>query len=452
LAVFACTSTCVGLAVLLIYAVWSSSRDQAALRESLLEAEIDRLRSHAERTVGRIERELESGGDLRASDGFGWLTAHWQAIDEQEKRLFAAVLDENGRVLKHSNPGRVGRRLARGWYERVAEELGEDVVETHSQVLTGGAPAYDVRVSIRQNGQEVGEYHAGFDIDWFNEWSAQRQRATWWRRSLLISGLLVTLAIAASGLYFVTSQGAAMRKAVTSSMLQSTTELGQLAAGLAHEIRNPLHAIQLNLHAFRKAQDRSDLISPDEIKAMLEQSSREIERIEQLVHQLLTFATPEKPRDELIDLSAEIRAVVEFIDQEMLRSNVTVSTQMPKQSITVRMDRGRLRQIMLNLLHNAQEALESGGKIDVQVRRQRGSAEIAVADDGPGVSDVERKRIFEPFYSTKEKGTGLGLALARRFVEEIDGEISCEPNDWGGTTFRIRLPESHARHVRYEQA
>jgi two-component system sensor histidine kinase HydH len=218
--------------------------------------------------------------------------------------------------------------------------------------------------------------------------------------------------------------------------------VGKLAAGLAHEIRNPLHAIQLNLHSFRRVHEQKAELPPDEITKMLEESSREIDRIEQLMQQLIDFATPDEPRDQLIDLTSEIQDIVEFIRQEILDTKIEIQARLPRGPVWARMDRGRLRQIMLNLLQNAQQAMEEGGKIEVGLTRRRALIEITVADSGPGIREEDRQRIFEPFFSTKLEGTGLGLALVKRFIDEVDGQIHCDANSDGGVTFRIELPEA----------
>ena len=158
------------------------------------------------------------------------------------------------------------------------------------------------------------------------------------------------------------------------------------------------------------------------------------------MQQLLGFATPEHPRDEVVNLVDELHAIVDFIDRELLRNNVQVELVLPSEPIYVRMDHGRLRQVVLNLLQNAQQAMPEGGAVIVQATGGRDTAEIVVADRGPGIPEADRQRIFEPFYSTKLNGTGLGLSLVRRFVEEVGGHIGCENNEFGGATFRILLP------------
>jgi signal transduction histidine kinase len=157
------------------------------------------------------------------------------------------------------------------------------------------------------------------------------------------------------------------------------------------------------------------------------------------MQQLVGFATSDNPRTKVCDLTSEILAVVDFIQLEMLDNRIEVRTHLPSSVIRAQIDQGRLRQIMLNLLQNAQQVMNDGGRIDVNLKRRRGMAEIAVSDSGPGVANEDLERIFEPFFSTRSDGTGLGLALVKRFVDEVDGEIECESNPQGGATFRIRL-------------
>lgn len=441
---------CVALFLLLALTVWGSYRDMQFLRATLLEAEIDRLRSHAERTVGRIERDLEirSATDLEVfqAEEYDWLRRHWhRVIPQGERRLYAAIINADGKMLLHSDPERGPKQLTRDWYTRVLFEVGTDVFETRSSILARGNRAYDVRAPIQIDGREVGEYHVGFDVDWFENVTAEKQAIFLRRRSMLVGGVLLVVLLATTSLYYIATHSIGLRRAADSASLERATEVGKLAAGLAHEIRNPLHAIRLNLHSFRRTYDRGAELTAEDVSAMLEQSAREIDRIEQLMQQLVSFAAPEEPRNEIIDLAAEIRNVVEFIRQELLNKNVEIQARMPDDPVRAHMDRGRLRQIMLNLLQNAQQAMKQGGRIDIGLTRRRGRAEITVTDNGPGIADDDRQRIFEPFFSTKPDGTGLGLALVKRFIDEVDGEIHCEPGPSGGVTFRILLREAAAR-------
>lgn len=261
-------------------------------------------------------------------------------------------------------------------------------------------------------------------------------------RFLVMLVVLVAALASVAASYFFASQSKVPREEVTEAAVNHATDVGKLVAGLAHEIRNPLHAIRLNLHTVRRIHEKQLALPPEEMAAMLEQSVREIDRIEHLLKQLLGFATPDEPREELIDVGLEVRDMVEFIHQEMLDSAIETETRIPREAILVSTDRGRLRQVMLNLLENARQAMSTGGCISVCVEREEGRVEIRVSDTGPGIPEADRARIFDPFFSTKAGGTGLGLAMVKRFVREAQGEIMCESRSPNGTTFRILLPEA----------
>lgn len=438
---------CVALALLLSLSFWGTYQDLGELRQMLLRAEVGRLRSHAERTVGRIERDLETADvdTLSALDELVWLSRHWEQFAQDEANMYAAIVDTDGRIWRHSSASQAGRRLPEQWYDRVLHELGDEVVQTHSDVLTLGEEAYDVRLPIVVDGEQLGGYHVGLDMKALQQRLGMQRREFLQRRALLMGGVLLVVLLATTSLFYIATHSITLRRKVDSTSLERTTEVGALAAGLAHEIRNPLHAIQLNLHTLRRAQQRGMVISAEEMTTILDESTNEIDRIDQLMQQLVNFTTPEQPRDETINLVTEIRSVVNFLEQELLSGNIQVQLQMPSVPVTVRMDHGRLRQVMLNLLQNAQQAMPDGGRVRVALQRTRKRAEMTVADNGPGVLSGERERIFEPFYSTKDGGTGLGLALVRRFVEEVGGDIRIQDSDGGGATFRISLPIARDR-------
>lgn len=441
-AVAAYLCICVALALLLALTAWGAYRDLTSLREALLQAHIGRLRSHAERTVGRLERDIETAGgsNLDTLSEIEWLNRHWERFLEDESHVYAAIVGNDGRIWRHNDETRAGKRLPHDWYDRVVHDVGEDVVITRSPVLSSGNDAYDVHAPILVHGKELGEYHVGLNIETLQKRVGRHEREFLRRRAVLVGGVLLIVLLAATSLYYIATHSITLRRTIDHTSLERASEVSALAAGLAHEIRNPLQAIQLNLHTLQRAQKRGTTLSSNEMKTMLEESTAEIDRIEHLMQQLVGFATPEEPRDETIDVNSELRAVVDFIQQEMLRSNIQLEMQIPSETIAVQMDHGRLRQIMLNLLQNAQQAMDKGGRVRVNLRRHRDQAEITVADDGPGVAEKDRPRLFEPFFSTKASGTGLGLALVKRYVEEVDGEIHCQSNSWGGTTFRIVLP------------
>jgi signal transduction histidine kinase len=261
-----------------------------------------------------------------------------------------------------------------------------------------------------------------------------------WQRTGWLAAVLAIAAVAGWGLYQLMSRAATLQQTVHDSSQDNAAAFSRLVAGLAHEIRNPLHAIQLNLHTLRVAHQRGLELPPEDLTRMLAQCSGEIERIERLVQQLVTFAAVDPPRPELADLSAEVRTILDFIDGQLQRDGVQVEARLAQAPVPVMIDRARLRQVMLNLLQNSQQAMDQGGDIVVCVSRNGDTAHITVDDAGGGVPEALRQRVFEPFFSTKSGGAGLGLAVAKRFVEEAQGRICCEPMDGRGARFRIQLP------------
>jgi signal transduction histidine kinase len=220
-------------------------------------------------------------------------------------------------------------------------------------------------------------------------------------------------------------------------------ELGQLMAGIVHEIRNPLNAMRLNLHVLSRRQE-VETPAPEEHGEIIRETNYEIERVEGLLRILLGYARPDNPRNEILDVRSEVQATLTFLRPLLERAEILVKATFPEQPALVVMDRDRFRQILLNLINNAREAMDVGGCIQIQVKSLGEKVEVVVADDGPGVPFSHRERIFEPFFSTKELGTGLGLAIVRRFVEEGGGSIVCEANPAQGALFRLKFVASQA--------
>ncbi len=438
------------LLVLVAFTVWSFLEDLRSLRLHALSEEIHGMRFQAAEAVGHIEQELEStGGASLDSLAVGDVLARTRAsLDgDADQFPYAAVVTLNGLIVGHTDRERQGKQLGHEWYESVVYDLGTDVVLTRSPVLTPGTTAYDVRVPIVVDGEEVGKYHIGLSQAWFDRRLVGARSEFFLRRSLPLAGIFVVTVLTIAAIIARSRRLLTLQKTVTDTYMQAASELGRLAAGLAHEVRNPLHALRLNLHAFRRTQQNPTALEPTEIARMLEQSSCEIDRIDKLLHQLIDFATPNEPRAKAFNLNSELEGVVDFIRQELRRNNTDVQLEMPKSPISVCMDPARLRQIMLNLLHNARDSMPEGGQITVKLLRKDAQVEILVADQGGGIAEADRPHIFEPFFSASDDGTGLGLALVKRFVQEAGGDIDCEPNQPHGTRFRIRLIEAaNGRH------
>jgi signal transduction histidine kinase len=218
--------------------------------------------------------------------------------------------------------------------------------------------------------------------------------------------------------------------------------LGTLAAGVAHEIRNPLTAIKARLYTLRR------VAGSGEAREDLQAIATEIDRLERIVREVLSYARPGAPTLEDVDLSAWLREFARFVEGDLTRAHIRLTVE-TEPSLMARADPNHLRQILLNLVRNAQEALEGkSGHIVLAARRERSllrgrSADtvvLSVTDDGPGIPAEIQPRLFDPFFTTKAAGTGLGLSIVAKLVEGHGGEIVLQTAPRAGTRIAVRLP------------
>lgn len=436
----------------MLMGVWGAHHDLVDLRRTYIGAELNALRSHGERTVARLEREWkrrEPPSDERtvesALEHAPWLLSCWKQLLSAEDGRFAAIVDGDGRVVMHSNERRQGERLGDNWSDGAVEGfLESDVVFTADPALTGGARARNVVIPIEMHGQVVGTYHTGFRESWLELQLAPRERAVRHRWLLVTSGFAAVVLLAGLALHRIHRRSAALQQAMSMAHVKQLSDLGRLVGALAHEIRNPLNAIRLNLHVLQNVLMGRAQLSEDEIQNAVEQSKREIERLTSLMKTMLGYARPDQAVVETVELNSEIESLSSFLAPIMERDAVELAVRVPEFGVVVSMDPDRLRQVLLNLVNNAREAAGEGGRIVLVLTASETEAEILVADSGPGVPVTEQDRVFEAFYSTRETGTGLGLALVKRCVEEAGGSVSCESADPGlpvqGAVFRVHLP------------
>jgi signal transduction histidine kinase len=215
---------------------------------------------------------------------------------------------------------------------------------------------------------------------------------------------------------------------------------GQLAAGVAHELRNPLMAMKILVQAAGEPGHPGTLEGRDLV--VLEE---EITRLERLVQAFLDFARPPQPDKAPIAVQPLLRQVVDLVSARAAQQGVRVTCEVPAEPLVLQADRGQLRQVVLNLLLNALDALPAGGVVLVRAAAKGAGGgaphlRLRVADTGSGLPGDLGPQIFEPFVSTKDTGLGLGLSICRRIVEAHAGTIEAAPRPGGGAVFTVSLP------------
>ncbi len=211
--------------------------------------------------------------------------------------------------------------------------------------------------------------------------------------------------------------------------------LGELSAGMAHEIRNPLGSIKGAVEIL-KDDYRPDNAKYEFIQILL----KETDRLNRIVQEFLSFARPKQPEFRQTDVNEAIESVLTLTAQEARKAGVKVEKRLD-QSIGKRsLDGGLLKQAFLNLILNAVQAMPRGGVLTVESALKGSMIEVKIADTGVGISEENRKKLFSPFFTTKKNGTGLGLAITYRIVENHRGRIDVISEPGKGATFTVKIP------------
>jgi len=216
---------------------------------------------------------------------------------------------------------------------------------------------------------------------------------------------------------------------------QQLATVGELASGVAHEIRNPVTAVlgALDL-AMRK------LPAADSSRALLEEAQHQLRRIEATTTQLLRYARPPELRGVVVDANLLVDRASRVVEAQARSAAIELVIERAAEAVPVSVDPELMVQVLVNLLLNGVDAVRGGGRLSVWVTRRAPEAWIGVRDTGPGVPPEKRAEIFRPFYTTKHQGTGLGLSISQQIVTRHSGTLRVEDTPGGGATFVVALP------------
>ncbi|MDK9708335.1 MAG: ATP-binding protein [Desulforhopalus sp.] len=211
--------------------------------------------------------------------------------------------------------------------------------------------------------------------------------------------------------------------------------IGDLAAGIAHEVRNPLSSIKGYV-----TYSGSLFPKDSENRRTAEITAEEVDRVNRVISELLEFARPSDLKLKTTDIVKLIEHATGIVAQEAAFAGVTMVKQFGHNPPPVMIDPDRITQVILNLLINAVQAMEKGGQLTVETRRENESIVIDISDTGPGISPKDQSNVFNPYFTTKKKGTGLGLAIVHKIVEDHGGSIRIHSEEGHGTRVSMRLP------------
>ena len=392
--------------------------------------------------AGDLEYRIEGLRDEFAELAVGFnsmagsLKEHLQKIEESEKRyrlLFETATDSI--FILDAEGGQAGRIVAANpaaavMHDYTIEELlGMNITSLDTPEFAAGAPE---RIRQILNGEvlEIETEHRKKDGTLFPiEISATL---------LQLGGHKYILAIDRD----LTARKEAEEKMQRAEQLKM---VGELAAGLAHEIKNPLAGIKVSIEVLS-----NEPYMPEEDRGVLVKVIDEIRRIESLIQGLLSFARPPRPRFAETNVNEVLSGVSGLVLQDQSRTpgssrTIAVVKDFDSRLPMITADPMQLKQVFMNLILNAVDAMQDGGTLTMKTLFDAAAQVVLVeiSDTGKGISAAVMDKIFHPFFTTKPKGTGLGLAISKRLIEDHGGKISIEKNASGGVTFKISLMATH---------
>ncbi|MFP4179929.1 MAG: two-component system sensor histidine kinase NtrB [Spirochaetaceae bacterium] len=306
------------------------------------------------------------------------------------------------------------------WKNDMEELLVWKVVDDHDlseffeDVLTNGEEAEDEEFTL---GKGNVKWTLSFRI------TQLRREKEWWGNLVIFSDITEKR-----------KREARLRRA------ESLASLTTLAAGVAHEIKNPLGSIGIHIQLIQKALKKNRCLDEETANKYLEVIDEEIERLNGIVVDFLFAVRPMDTELKKADLNKVIEDLVGFVKYEAEESGVHVETKLGSTISKVEIDEKFIKQALMNIVKNGIAAMEGGGVLTISTREDEGYVHTDISDTGVGISDEKITKIFEPYYTTKDFGSGLGLTVVYKVVREHGGEISVQSQEGEGTVFTISLP------------
>lgn len=218
-----------------------------------------------------------------------------------------------------------------------------------------------------------------------------------------------------------------------------------LAAGVAHEIGNPLNSLTIHLQLLERELKEVDASTQDELLGLLNVAQQEVERLDQIIAQFLRAIRPAPPQLESASVEGVLQDTLAFLQPEIDDRDILVEVDSSDLAPACSLDRSQIKQVFFNIVRNAIQVMPNGGLLKIELRHSDQFVGISFKDSGPGISHEDIAHLFEPYHTTKQDGTGLGLMVVQRIVRDHGGEIDVQSKPGLGTTFTVFLPLGEKR-------
>lgn len=346
---------------------------------------------------------------------------------------YVALLDSNLKIVAHTNRTLVGTEAKDDFVLRVKSD-GQgrgQIVE-----LDDEKRIYELAEPVRLNGSGLGFLKIGLSL-------SPVELA--WRNSLnsmiVLNLSLLGVGILGMAFIFYNQQSHSQQvKALEAEVAhgERLSALGNMAATVAHEIRNPLNSVSMGLHRlkreFRPTRDEK------KYSHFIELMRAEVQRLNSIVEEFLSLARPLEIKREAVRIDALLQEMAALTEDDARAARVQIRVVVPHGLPTAEVDRNYLKQVLLNLVLNGIQSMPRGGSLTLEAKAAGGTMDVIVADRGEGIPKEILPRIFEPYFTTKTRGVGLGMTIARRIVEAHGGTLTVDSTVGQGTRFRITIP------------
>jgi signal transduction histidine kinase len=363
------------------------------------------------------------------------------------------LLERINRVSPDEMQAHLARLLEeRGLLENVFQALQEGVLLLDPQgtitYLNGAAAGLFGMDEQEAPGQPLGKYIKG--LDWkslaASGGAVNRDLEVSYPENRYLNFYLAPFAPLAEDLpargYVMLVRDITRTRRMTEEKIESErlSVLTMLAAGVAHELGNPLNSLTIHLQLLDRKLKARDARLHQELSPFLETARGELERLDFIIEEFLQAVRPSRPRVEAADLNALLREAVQFLALELKEKNQEIALELHSHLPPMAVDPGQMKQAIYNVLRNASQAMDSGGKITVRSDYDNHGVVITVQDNGPGIGGEDMARLFTPYFTTRSRGHGLGLLIVRRILREHGGDIRIDSREGHGTTVRLHLP------------
>ena len=356
-----------------------------------------------------------------------------EALGRQSDSEFVSFLDSDLNVVAHTDRGRIGQQEKEPLVlkAKVDRQLSSQIVEsgTGKRYLEVVKP-----VSLDESNLgflKIGLSLGSMEIAWRNS-----------LRAIFVLGLAILAAgiLGMAAIFHNQHLHLQQVKALEIEVLhrERLSALGNMAAAVAHEVRNPLNAISMGLQRLKMEFQPAD--DQDQYSHLTEMMLGEVHRLNSIVEQFLSLARPLEINAEALPLPEVLKELASLEDSDAKRSGVKIRVIAAPDLPALKADPDLLTQVLLNLMLNGLQAMPEGGTLTLEAKTSNSDFLIAVTDTGTGIPAENQRRIFDPYFTTKTKGTGLGLAISRRIVEAHGGTITATNETAGGCRFEICLP------------